>query len=483
MSVNSFDHTTIERIDRIANKNPDHSSFEWFVVGFLYGIQNEDKNIEDLFKEVHEISLLMKTASFTKAETDDFLIRMVNNKLKARANDKNNVSNLSKLNNLVSNEAAKKTLSQLVGEKKQNANSNSNDSKGLNGNGHAIQNKPQMGRSDTLADDISYHSDEGINGNEHRRIVKVRESTDHMIDEYGLDSATKYVHKPNDQVRIDPPKSPKALKRLSSQEELELTMAFIKKLEEEDAALKKNQAGNKQELEDNIMCNICLSSLYDEDFTPIECCPHAFHTSCLREFLKNEIEGRKFPIYCPLGKECGKEITQMDMGELLDKGLVDKYYEHSLQQYVDSHADEVFCCPTPDCKYAFAKDDDDTNFKCPICKKNYCLNCRVLFHKTMTCKEYQITNSKDENDVKFEKFVKSKKFKQCPKCQFWVEKNQGCDHMTCRCKYEFCYKCGGKYMDCDCTRKFKEQIEQRRTQIAERKKARLQANTNKKKKR
>jgi len=24
--------------------------------------------------------------------------------------------------------------------------------------------------------------------------------------------------------------------------------------------------------------------------------------------------------------------------------------------------------------------------------------------------------------------------------------------MTCRCKYEFCYKCGGKYMDCECVR-------------------------------
>ena len=28
------------------------------------------------------------------------------------------------------------------------------------------------------------------------------------------------------------------------------------------------------------------------------------------------------------------------------------------------------------------------------------------------------------NDLKFEKFVKGKKFKQCSKCQFWVEKNQ-----------------------------------------------------------
>lgn len=57
---------------------------------------------------------------------------------------------------------------------------------------------------------------------------------------------------------------------------------------------------------------------------------------------------------------------------------------------------------------------------------------------------------KQKNDEAFEKFVKGKKFKQCPKCMFWVEKNQGCDHMTCRCHYEFCYKCGGVYGKCEC---------------------------------
>lgn len=69
-------------------------------------------------------------------------------------------------------------------------------------------------------------------------------------------------------------------------------------------------------------------------------------------------------------------------------------------------------CPTPDCKYAFVY-DDEMEFGCPVCKKHYCMACRVPFHKGQTCKEYQITHTKDANDIKFEKFVKGHKFKMC----------------------------------------------------------------------
>ena len=86
----------------------------------------------------------------------------------------------------------------------------------------------------------------------------------------------------------------------------------------------------------------------------------------------------------------------------------------------------------------------------------------------MTCKEYKISHSNTEDDQKFLDFVKGKKFKQCPRCKFWVEKNDGCDHMTCKCKFEFCYKCGGVYMKCDCLAEARRQMEQRRQQALER---------------
>ena len=40
------------------------------------------------------------------------------------------------------------------------------------------------------------------------------------------------------------------------------------------------------------------------------------------------------------------------------------------------------------------------------------------------------------------------KTKSCPNCRKSIEKNQGCNHMTCRlCSNEFCWLCLGKWSD------------------------------------
>jgi ariadne-1 len=64
----------------------------------------------------------------------------------------------------------------------------------------------------------------------------------------------------------------------------------------------------------------------------------------------------------------------------------------------------------------------------------------------MTCQQYKDSRDVNKLDNQFFQFVKGAKFKMCPRCKYWVEKNQGCNHMKCRCGADFCYLCG-QFMD------------------------------------
>jgi len=83
----------------------------------------------------------------------------------------------------------------------------------------------------------------------------------------------------------------------------------------------------------------------------------------------------------------------------------------------------------------------------------------VPYHVEKSCKDYlagiekarieaklkDINSRELKEDRLLKNWAKQVGAKQCKKCKFWVQKNDGCNHMTCRCGYEFCYVCGGKY--------------------------------------
>jgi hypothetical protein len=41
-------------------------------------------------------------------------------------------------------------------------------------------------------------------------------------------------------------------------------------------------------------------------------------------------------------------------------------------------------------------------------------------------------------------------YKQCPLCQYWVDKLDGSDHILCKCGFSFCHRCGGVQGRCMC---------------------------------
>eukprot|EP01054_Gregarina_sp_Poly1_P009124 Gregarina_sp_Poly_1__9123@NODE_55_length_17436_cov_154_331798_g47_i0_p3_GENE_NODE_55_length_17436_cov_154_331798_g47_i0NODE_55_length_17436_cov_154_331798_g47_i0_p3_ORF_typecomplete_len604_score81_53IBR/PF01485_21/3_6e03IBR/PF01485_21/1_8e05IBR/PF01485_21/7_5e14_NODE_55_length_17436_cov_154_331798_g47_i023994210 len=78
------------------------------------------------------------------------------------------------------------------------------------------------------------------------------------------------------------------------------------------------------------------------------------------------------------------------------------------------------------------------------CGESFCFSCGQESHLPIPCEIIQTWDMKNqgEADNVVWIFVNTK---NCPACKYPIEKNHGCMHMTCRCKYEFCWLCMGDW--------------------------------------
>ena len=199
-------------------------------------------------------------------------------------------------------------------------------------------------------------------------------------------------------------------------------------------------------------CGICLEEYEyaNPDNYYLDCCC-IIHSPCFDAYIENAINSGKVPIKCPY---CNKmDINEIDVKESLTKNnkidLIDKFEQFTMNYYIMQHPEDVSCCPTPGCNYVFVYEEGDNYYECPICEKEYCLKCKSDWHKDKTCQEFQeyrrvglLGKDQKQLDNLFYDFAKGSKFKQCPYCKNWVEKNEGCNHIACRCGNHFCYFCG-----------------------------------------
>lgn len=115
-----------------------------------------------------------------------------------------------------------------------------------------------------------------------------------------------------------------------------------------------------------------------------------------------------------------------------------------------------YYCPYKDCSELLLKDTPEIGsssgetFKqseCPNCRRLFCAQCGVTWHAGLDCNEYQrlSPSEREQDDLKLLKLAKEKQWQRCPKCKSIVERESGCTHMTCRCNFQFCYKCGSEW--------------------------------------
>lgn len=171
------------------------------------------------------------------------------------------------------------------------------------------------------------------------------------------------------------------------------------------------------------LCLACLQTI-TEKWSARNCSVHNFCKACAVAYVEEKVwEGQD--IYC-LSHDCQSILTIEEIRDLVGNEKTEmwvrKRYEHNPNY---RH------CPEHDCPGYLLTTPQTTEVQCPICHTQLCSHCGRAWHAPSTCETVSRTELHESLEVK-----------ACPGCQRFIEKNKGCDHMTCRlCLHEWCWQC------------------------------------------
>lgn len=222
-----------------------------------------------------------------------------------------------------------------------------------------------------------------------------------------------------------------------------------------DAGVRADAGPSAKTLSD-FMCDICYMSAADyggQIPTMALACGHRYCVPCYTQYATQKVreEGESRRIQC-MHDGCPLVVDEDTMAKLLTPDSFQRYRVLLDRTYVDDNP--TLCwCPAPGCEYAI---------ECGVTKKQlltvvpsvqcncghaFCFGCSMAAHQPVICPIARLWRKKCEDDSETSNWI-SANTKECPKCSSTIEKNGGCNHMTCRkCKHEFCWICAGPWSE------------------------------------
>ncbi|EEF31150.1 zinc finger protein, putative [Ricinus communis] len=211
-------------------------------------------------------------------------------------------------------------------------------------------------------------------------------------------------------------------------------------------------------------CSICC----EEKISPMMItmkCSHKFCSHCMRTYVDGKVQSSQVPIRCPqLG--CKYYISITECRTFLPLTLYE-CLERALAEADVLRSDRIYC-PYPNCsvlldpreclsaRASSSSQSDNSCVECPVCQRFICIDCGVPWHSLMSCEEFQNLplEERDAADITLHRLAQNKRWRRCQQCRRMIELAQGCYHMTCWCRHEFCYSCGAEYRNgqqtCQC---------------------------------
>ena len=217
-------------------------------------------------------------------------------------------------------------------------------------------------------------------------------------------------------------------------------------------------------------CEVCFSDRIGSQCLKFVGCEHVYCRDCMSAYFTEKISsGAVSSLICPT-TGCDVQALPTQVSELVEASLYARYEQQLLETQLESMAD-VVTCPRVDCQCPTMIDRETNLGQCPACSFAFCIYCKATYHGVSPCKfktkeqrgilDKYAKASHDERLFMERRYGKKQlttmsanlasedyladKAKMCPHCNAPIEKNEGCNKITCwRCSTNFCWLCGIK---------------------------------------
>ena len=196
-------------------------------------------------------------------------------------------------------------------------------------------------------------------------------------------------------------------------------------------------------------CPVCL-----DDFAPSQLtdagCGHRICLTCWRDYMSDAVktEGRNVATtsHCPMS-ECQHRLDEVHWRSLAAPDVYAKYEQFLVRSFIALSSDFVWC-PKDGCDRAIHYAGERSDILCPGCAYFFCRLCEQPAHAPCTCREAsQWRTDKNSLQNAATRRLLMRDYKRCPGCSVYLQRTEGCNHMTCKCGAQWCYMCKGDWKD------------------------------------
>lgn len=189
-------------------------------------------------------------------------------------------------------------------------------------------------------------------------------------------------------------------------------------------------------------CVICLEDTDLGKIFSVDSCLHRYCFSCMKQHVEVKLLQGILP-KCP-HEGCKTDLYVSSCSKFLTPKLIETMNQRLKEASIP--ASEKVYCPYPRCsalmslkevteyaKETLVGNGQSATRKCLKCHALFCINCKVPWHRSISCTEYKRRNPLPSPDVlRLENLAAMNLWRHCIRCNHIIELSEGCYHMTCR---------------------------------------------------